>query len=87
MAKKITKTAKRHTRITNYADTAKIKVVKPYEAREGSNVARVWAMVAKAKTIGQYKALRAKARKGNNVGGMLAGFVNNGYVRISSTTK
>lgn len=85
MAKKITKTAK-PVRVTTFADTAKIVVVKAYEAREGSKLARVWALVAKSKTIAAYKAARkaAKLGDGDNVGGMLMGFVNAGNVRITA---
>jgi hypothetical protein len=77
MAKKI-----KPVRVTTFSDNAKITVLKPYEAREGSNVARVFAMVAKSKTIAQYKSLRAK-NKLSGVGGMLAGFIAAGHVRVS----
>lgn len=81
MAAKKTKTA----RITTFSDTAKIVVVKPYEAREGSNMAQVWALVQKSKTIAAYRKARKAAKMGDNVGGMLAGFVNAGHVRITAT--
>jgi hypothetical protein len=65
-----------------YTDGQRIVVVgKGKAARKGSNVAKIWAMVAKSKTIADYKKARAAAGL-DGIGGMLAGFVKAGHVQV-----
>ncbi len=66
-----TKQTKR-TRVTAFADNAKITVLKPYEARAGSKRAVVWGLLSKSKTIAAYRAARKRAKLGDNLGGMWA---------------
>jgi len=65
-----------------YTDKQRIVIVgKGKEPRKGSNIAKIWAMVAKSKTIADYKKQRAAAGL-EGIGGLFAGLVKAGHVKV-----
>lgn len=65
-----------------YTDKQRIVIVgKGMEPRKGSNIAKIWAMVAKSKTIADYKKQRAAAGL-EGIGGLFAGLVKAGHVKV-----
>jgi len=75
------KPAKAATPRSTYEPTAKITVSKQHEVREGSSVAKVWAMVESSKTVGDYLKKR-KAAKLEGMGGLFGQFVKAGFIKV-----
>jgi len=76
-------TARRGRGTGQYTDDAKIKVVGKLQAREGSYLAKVYGLVMSSKTIGEYRAARAKAGLEGGVGGVLGALVKEKAVTIT----
>jgi hypothetical protein len=68
---------------SGFTDDQKIKVIKKYEPREGTNTAKAWGCVTKASTIRELRKLRKRAGFADDVGGLLGGWVRDGFVRVS----
>jgi hypothetical protein len=91
MTKQITKTAARknnakvertEAKRTRFGNDAKIKILKAYDPREGTNRAKLFGLLKQSKTVGDYKARKAKAKMGAGVGVFFAKLVQNGFVRL-----
>lgn len=68
-------------RAAKYEPTMRIKVVKAHEGREDSAVGKIWKLITKSKTIGDYLKLR-KANKLEGLGGIFGTFVSGGNIRV-----
>ena len=71
-------------RPSKFVPAMKIKVVKERECRDGTPVAKVWNMVKKAKTVGDFIAMRKRAKLDGELGGYFPMFVNEKCIRVSA---
>jgi hypothetical protein len=81
---KAKKSAVKKVARNQYDDDAKIKIVKEREVREGTTAAKMWEMVKKAKTVGQLRQMRKRARMGDDLGGFFGGFVRDRNIRVGA---
>lgn len=63
----------------SYEDSAKIKVLKKPEVREGTNRAKIWDLIAKSGTFGNWQKLRAKAGFGT---GFFSKMVRGKFIKV-----